>query len=466
MAAAFLFWNSKKSEVGDLSSSSGKKSASKGVAAMSGGLVVERVESGSPAERAGIRSGDLIRSINGNPVADSIDYMFYRDESELKLVLTRGRGSKTLLIENEEGEDLGIVPGDFNVRSCGNNCVFCFVSQQPKGLRRPLYLKDDDYRMSFLYGNYITLTNLSVDDKERIVKQRISPIYVSVHTTNKELRNRMLGNPRAQDVMKELQYFKKHRIRFHTQIVLCPDYNDGKELERTITDLYSLHPYLLSIAVVPVGLTSHRRAKLIPVDKAAAEAALDTIEALKRRFMRKHGEAIVYGADELYIKAGRAFPQLKEYGELQQLENGVGMVPLFLDQARRLRVQPIEQGGGPRNLTFTGVSFYPYLEKFAQRLRKKGYNIDVAEITNRFFGSSVSVAGLLTGRDVIYALAERASGYDRLIIPDVVLREADEMLLDDVSVAELGKALGIETMVIETTPEALAHAAMAPVGRG
>jgi len=446
-----------------LSSSTTKKVTTARAADSGGGLVVERVEEDSPAEAAGIKSGDIIKSINGHPVHDSIDYMFYRDEPELKMVVGRGRASKTLVIENDEGADAGIVPGDFRVRSCGNNCVFCFVSQQPKGLRRPLYLKDDDYRMSFLYGNYITLTNMSTADKERIVRQRISPIYVSVHATSRELRNRMLGNPKAMDVMKELAFFRKNRIRFHTQIVLCPGYNDGKELERTITDLYSMHPYLLSIAVVPVGLTAHRRTQLDPVDKATAETTLDIIDAFRRRFMRKHGDAIVHGADELYIKAGRPFPQLKDYGDLQQLENGVGMVPLFLDQARRLRVQPTSaQGAGPKCLTFTGTSFYPYLEKFAQRLRKKGYNIDVMQVTNRFFGSTVTVAGLLTGRDVIFALADAASQYDRLIIPDVVLREADDLFLDDVSVADMAKALGIETVIVESTPDALAYAVAAP----
>lgn len=451
-----------------MSSSSAKKASKVKPAALSGdGLVVERVEKGSPAEAAGVRTGDIIKSINGHPVQDSIDYMFYRDEPELEIVVGRGRASKSLLIESEEGEDTGIVPGDFRVRSCGNNCVFCFVSQQPKGLRRPLYLKDDDYRMSFLYGNYITLTNLSAADKERIVRQHISPIYVSVHATSRELRNRMLGNPKAQDVMKELAFFKKNRIRFHTQIVLCPGYNDGKELERTIADLYSMHPYLLSIAVVPVGLTAHRRTKLEPVDKATAGATLDIIDTFRRRFMRKHGDAIVHAADELYIKAGRPFPQFKEYGELQQLENGVGMVPLFLDQARRLRVQPASpQGAGPKCITFTGTSFHPYLEKFAQRLRKKGYNIDVMMVENRFFGSSVTVAGLLTGRDVMFALADVASQYDRLIIPDVVLRESDDLFLDDVSVSEMAKALGIETLVVENGPEALAHAVAAPKAGG
>jgi putative radical SAM enzyme (TIGR03279 family) len=417
------------------------------------GVLIENVTPGSEAERAGIREGDVLLTVNGDRVSDVIDYMFHASGPELRLALNRNGRKVATELSLPEGRDSGIELNGLKTRTCGNNCMFCFVSQLPRGLRKSLYIKDDDYRMSFLHGNYITLSGLSAEDKKRIARQRLSPLYISVHTTNRELRNRMLGNPKAPDIMKELRYLKDNRIHMHAQIVLCPDVNDGGELKKTIRDLYSFHPYLESIAVVPVGITSHSRSALRPVGKKDAEEALAAIEAFQKRFRKKHGDPIVYAADELYITASRPFPTLKEYGELPQIENGVGMVPLFLSQAKSL--SPPKSKAKPRALAITGVSFYPYLRKFTERIGKYGVSITPVRVENSFFGSSVTVAGLLTGRDVIKALSGISGNFDLLLIPDPVLKEGEEVFLDDVAVSDIEDALGIKTAIIEPTPEGL-----------
>lgn len=424
------------------------------------GVAIEDVRPQSAAERAGIRRGDVLLSIGGNEVRDVIDYLFHRGGPELEIEVKRKDRKLLFNLPPEEGAEPDLVLGHFRVRTCRNKCVFCFVSQLPRGLRKPLYLKDEDYRMSFLYGNYITLTNLSAEDKKRITEQRLSPLYISVHSTDRALRNRMLGNPRAPDVMKEMRFFKAHGIRMHAQVVLCPGYNDGAALTRTIRDLCSLYPHVESVAVVPVGLTAHRKAALAPVEMEDALLALDTIEAFQKKFKKRHGDPIVYGADELYIKAGRAFPPVRDYGELHQIENGVGMVADFMARARRLK--PASLAGGARHLTFTGMSFYPYLVKFADRLRGLGADIRVVPVENAFFGGRVTVAGLLTGRDVIRALSSESSGSDLLLVPDVALREGDGVFLDDVSVKDVEEALSVKAAVVESTPEGLLRRMMEP----
>jgi putative radical SAM enzyme (TIGR03279 family) len=332
------------------------------------------------------------------------------------------------------------------------------VKHLPRGLRKPLYVKDEDYRLSFLYGNYTTLSNITAEERKRIVEQRLSPLYISVHTTNRALRNRMLGNPKATDILKELKFFAGHKIRMHIQIVLCPGYNDGKELQSTIQDIYKFHPYVSSIAVVPVGLTKHRRTELTPVTREDAVAAIGTVESFQKRFRKKHGESIAYCADEMYIKAELPFPPLQEYGELPQIENGVGLVPVFKSQSRKLSV-PKSINRKKRFLTFTGTSFYPYLKKFISRLaEKENLTIDVVQVENFFFGRSVTVAGLLTGRDVISAVHDNTDNYDALIVPDVVLREGDTLFLDNVSLRDVEEATGLKVVVAECTPQGLIDA--------
>jgi putative radical SAM enzyme (TIGR03279 family) len=416
------------------------------------GAIIESVVPESHAAQAGIKTGDTLLSINGQRIGDFIDYMFHKHEPPLKLVLSRHGKKYPVMLDIENTADPGIELAHFKVRTCRNKCIFCFVSQLPKGLRKTLYVRDEDYRMSFLYGNYVTLTGLTAEDRKRIARQRLSPLYISVHATDRVVRNRILGNPRATDIMKEMRFLKENKIRMHTQIVLCPGVNDGEMLKKTIRDLYSLYPYVASIAVVPVGLTEHGKNKTVPVRKDDAEKALDIIEAFQKRFRKKHGELVVFASDELYIQAERPFPTLKDFGELPQIENGVGMVPSFLSRARRIKIaiKPSRN----RFLVFTGISFYPYLKQFVERLEKHGLRITVEPIENTFFGPSVTVTGLLTGRDVIKSMSKVKGKCDVLLIPDVALKDG-ETFLDDVTARDVAEGLGMEARVIESTPDGL-----------
>ncbi len=417
-------------------------------------LTIERIQKGSLAEKSGLQAGDVVLSINSRALRDPIDFMYYCGDDLLTVAVKRAGQITPIEIKRRDEIEFGIEFKPFKVMTCKNNCVFCFVKQLPAGLRKTLYVKDEDYRMSFLYGNYITLSNLTKEDKKRIVEQRLSPLYISVHSTNKAVRNKLLGNPKGPDIMKELKFFADNKLRFNVQIVLCPGYNDGKELKQTLSNLYRFYPYVLSIAVVPVGLTIHRNKDLRPVEKEDAENALKIIESFQKRFMKKHGNPIVYGADELYLKAGHPFPPLKEYGELYQLENGVGMVPLFLNQAKKVRV-PKTMPQGKKFLTFTGASFYPFLKKFLDRISEKEHlSIDVLAVENTFFGPSVTVAGLLSGRDVIKTILDRTDGYDMILVPDVVLNMQDQFL-DDVTLQDIKDALGIPVKKISSTPEGI-----------
>jgi putative radical SAM enzyme (TIGR03279 family) len=421
------------------------------------GIEIESVLPGGLAEKAGLRHGDVITSLNRHPVHDVIDFMFYKSE-ELDIEFLRGGTRKKIRITADDGNDIGLTIKPFKVKTCRNNCIFCFVKQLPKGLRKALYVKDEDYRLSFLYGNYMTLSNMDAKDRKRIVEQRLSPLFVSVHTTNRALRGRMIGNPKAPDIMRELKFFAEEKIRVHTQIVLCPGYNDGKELQNTITDLHKFYPYVASIAVVPVGLTMHSRHPITPLSKDDALRAIRTVESFQKRFKKRHGDSIVYCADEMYIQAGHPFPPLKEYGVLPQIENGIGMVPLFVSQSKKVKVpkQPAQEG---LFLTFTGTSFYPFLKKFTDRLSEKDVaGIDVVEVENNFFGPTVTVTGLLTGRDIIRSLHDITGSYTALLVPDVALKEEEDVFLDDVSLRDIEEATGVKTVRIESTPQGLVDA--------
>lgn len=418
------------------------------------GLKIDIIHQGSPAEKSGLLPGDILLSINAHKLRDVLDFFFYSADDELSLKVKRAEKDFTVQIPGTDRKELGIEFKPVKVMTCKNNCIFCFVKQLPKGLRKTLYVKDEDYRLSFLYGNYITLSNLSREDKKRIVEQRLSPLYISVHSTNRTLRNRLLGNAKGPDILKELKFLTDNKVRFNAQVVLCPGYNDGKELQQTISNLYRFHPYVLSIAVVPVGLTIYRKNTVRPVEKADAENAIHIIESFQKRFIKKHGNPIVYGADELYLKAEIVLPPLKAYGELHQIENGVGMVPLFMSQAKKIKSLKISSGK-MRYLTFTGLSFYPFLKKFIERLSdKETPAVDLVPVENKFFGSSVTVAGLLTGRDVIKTVLDRTEGHEMILVPDVVLNEEDRFL-DDISLSDVGDALGIRAMKIAATPDGL-----------
>jgi putative radical SAM enzyme (TIGR03279 family) len=427
----------------------------------SSGVDIEMVAPGSIGAAAGLLAGDRLISINGGRIRDSIDLLYYGNEPDLDILMGRGSETRHVAIKTAGGaSNLGIVLKPFTMKKCTNRCIFCFVAQLPKGMRKTLYAKDEDYRLSFLYGNYITLTSLTDGERKRIVEQHLSPLYISVHSTDTEIRNRMLGNPKAGDILKDLRFFAEHNIRMHAQIVLCPGYNDGREMARTINDLYKFYPYVQSIAVVPVGLTTHRKKVLRPVEKGDALSALETISRFQTRLKRKHGEHIVFAADELYIKAGTEFPSLKDYDELSQIENGVGLVPQFLSQAKRLKIQAPDKIKKRKFVTLTGISFYPFLAKFVERIRKRGFDIEAFPVDNVYFGNGVTVTGLLTGRDVMRALSGHIHSEDILIIPDVVMKEGHEVFLDDVSRQEIEEILGVKSVIIESTPSGIMDAVL------
>jgi putative radical SAM enzyme (TIGR03279 family) len=425
------------------------------------GVVIEEVVPGSPAAEARLVAGDRLLSINGRKVRDTIDLMFHAGEPGLNLKVARGQAIIPVTLSSNGGvSEIGIVLKPFAVRKCKNRCIFCFINQLPPGMRKSLYVKDEDYRMSFLYGNYITLTGMTREDRMRIVEQRLSPIYISVHSTDTEIRNRMLGRPDAPDILKDLKFFASHRIRMHTQIVLCPGYNDGRQLDKTINDLYKFYPYVQSIAVVPVGLTAHRKKELQPVGANEAAEALETIRRFQTRFLRRHGERLVFAADEMYIKAGSELPPLGDYEELSQIENGVGLIAQFVAQARKIKVRPPEKIKKGGIVTFCGSSFYPYLSGFVERLRKKGFDVRAYEVANKYFGESVTVSGLLTGRDVMKALSGEIRKDDTLLIPDVVMKEGEDLFLDNVSLRDVEEILGVRTVTIESTPSGMVDAIM------
>jgi putative radical SAM enzyme (TIGR03279 family) len=419
------------------------------------GARISTVVPNSLAEKSGFLPGDTLLSINAHPIRDPIDFMFYATSEKLDCTVKR-RGEKVAIRAKRKGpSDFGLVLKPLKVKTCKNNCIFCFVKQLPRGLRKTLYIKDEDYRFSFLYGNYITLSNLTPEDKKRIIEQRLSPLYISVHTTNNALRKVLLGNSKSPDIMKELKCLSNHKIRFNVQIVLCPGYNDGEELKRTLSDLSRFYPYALSVAVVPIGMTRFKKHAIRPVEKSDAKKALEIIGSYQKRFKKKYGTSIVYGADELYLKADIPFPALKDYGNLHQIENGVGMVPLFLSQAKKAKL-PRTFKRKNKFLTFTGVSFYPFLKSFTSRLldREKLKTIDVVAVENKFFGTSVTVAGLLTGRDVIKTLLDKIEGHEIILVPDVALNE-DNKFLDDITQDDMEAALGIPVKKISSTPEGL-----------
>jgi len=415
--------------------------------------IISNIIEGSIAHEIGLKKGDELLSINNNPIRDVIDYMYYSRDGVFDLKVQRGNKTLIFKVKKNEKADIGFELKPFKIRYCRNKCTFCFVDQLPRGMRKSLYLKDDDYRMSFLHGNYITLTNLSASDKKRIITQKLSPLYVSVHTTNNDLRKKMLGNTKIPDILKEIEELTSHKIRIHTQIVLCPGLNDGKELSKTIKDLQKFYPYVASIAVVPVGLTKYRKSHIKSIEKSDALKLIETIKQIRRRFKKRHGEPIVYVADECYIKAETPFPPVSEYGDLPQIENGVGLVPVFLNSAKKLKLpKRIE----PRKIViFTGVSFMPYLEEFAGRLKTiDGLTLDLFKVENKFFGSTVTVTGLLTGKDILKTIVGKTKA-DCLLVPDVVLRDGDNIFLDNVTLKDMEESLGMQVRTIEPTPEGL-----------
>ena len=414
-------------------------------------VTISGIGKGSLAEKKKIGAGDILLSINGNEVNDVLDYRFYINETKLLLSLETAEGkSKLVLIKKGEFEDIGLEFETYLMdkqRSCKNKCIFCFIDQLPKGLRKSLYFKDDDSRLSFLFGNYITLTNLTDSEAERIIKMHISPVNVSVQTMNPELRVKMMANPRAGESLKYLELFAQAGIALNTQLVLCPGINDGKELEYSLKELAKLYPAVQSIAAVPVGLSDHRDGlyPLKPYTKETAGEVIDIIDSFNESFEKTHGEIIAYAADEFYLKAQREMPDEDYYNGFPQLENGVGMWALLrseFEEALSLH----EPKAVSRKVTIaTGEAAYPLICELSKRAEEKfsGLEVQVVAVRNRLLGRMITVSGLICGRDIADAVKDLDKG-EELIIPPNCLRSEGDMFLDDMTVEELSDILKIK----------------------
>jgi putative radical SAM enzyme (TIGR03279 family) len=422
------------------------------------GLLIEGVTPGSIADEFELAAGDRLLAVNGHRLRDIIDYSYYTSsENEMLLEIVRQDGEIwELEVEREAEEPLGLTFSAPIPSNCRNNCVFCFVHQLPKGLRNPLYVKDEDYRLSFLNGNYVTLANITAAELERIIKQRLSPLYISVHATNPDLRQRLLGKKSIPPILEQLKALAAARIALHTQVVLCPGINDGPELERTVSDLAGLYPAVQSLAIVPLGLTRHRQhlPQLQPVDGSYARQFIAQWGPRAKALAKSLGEPFLFLADEFYLKAGLPFPPLRQYGDLPQIENGVGLVPLFRREAAKT-LRSARHIGEFRATVVTGASAFPFVELFLTQLGEKtGLTLAPIAVENRLFGKSVTVSGLVTGNDIVTALSEVEIG-QTLLVPDVMLKEGAGIFLDDVTLAELGGKLGCRVMAFDTTPQGL-----------
>lgn len=412
---------------------------------------VVAVEPDSIGQELEIEAGDELLAVNGMAVRDLVDFQVSERLEELELEVRKADGEVWVLeLEKDAEDDLGLVFEHPEPAQCGNNCVFCFVHQLPKGMRRSLYVKDEDYRFSYLYGAYVTLTNISEEEILRIIEQKLSPLYVSVHSVDEALRARMLGRS-GPPILGLLRRLVEAGIEIHTQIVLCPGYNDGPRLLQTIDELYGLHPGVRTLAVVPVGLTGFRDrlpALRVPTAEEAA-GILEQIHGRQGQFLAAAGSRFVFGADELYLRAGVDFPSLEAYEALAQIENGVGLVAQFRHEARQVLdlAVPLRI---PEVSTFTGDSFHGELEGFLARLSEAiGVPLHLYRVSNAFFGGQVSVTGLLTGKDVIARLKGQNLG-KVLLVPDVVLRDGQEVFLDDLSLEDLRRQLDVEVMVVRS----------------
>ena len=436
------------------------------------GHLVQRVQEGSIAWELSIEPGDRILAIDGHEIEDIFDYQYYTENEYLEILLEKPDQEQWLLeVEKEEDEDLGIVFENGlmdEYRSCRNKCIFCFIDQMPKGMRDTLYFKDDDSRLSFLQGNYVTLTNMSDHDVERIIKYRLSPINISFQTMNPDLRCKMLNNRFAGEALKKADRLYEAGIAMNGQIVLCRGVNDKEELSFSIRRLMEYIPVLESVSVVPVGLSRYREG-LYPLEPFTAEDArevLTLIQGFQKEIYEKHGIHFVHASDEWYLMAGWDFPPQETYDGYLQLENGVGMMRLFLNEFEDAMEELSRNSHCLRERReelsiATGRLAYPYILEMAGRLMALGggINIHVYEITNRFFGEKITVAGLLTGGDMIEQLKGKPLG-ERLLLSQNMLRAGEEVFLDDVTVPEMEKALQVKIDIVKSSGYDLADAVL------
>lgn len=408
---------------------------------------ISYVQPGSIAEESGIGEGDTLVRINGHDFYDILEYRYLISEQEVELEVLKADGSLEIITVENDYEDLGIEFREGLIcaaQSCKNKCIFCFIDQLPKGMRETVYFKDDDTRLSFLQGNYVTLTNMSDEEIDRLISMHVSPINISVHTTNPELRVTMLKNPNAAKIYDIMKKFAENKIYMNCQIVLCPDYNDKDELSRTIEDLAELYPYVSSCSVVPVGLTRYRDGlcKLKAFDGRASLEAVRQIEEYQKIFKKELGINLVYASDEFYINAKLPVPDASEYDGFPQIENGVGLIA-SLKEEFDAAIELVKPKKYKRNIAIcTGEISYNFITSLADRLmdRCDGLSIKVYPVKNEFFGGGVNVSGLVTAGDIIRTLSGEPK-YDELFIPDSMLRAEEDIFLDDITLSELSDRL-------------------------
>lgn len=429
-------------------------------------VLIHGISPGSPAEKSGLKPGMSLVSINGREISDGLDYEFYSSSSRLDILATSQQQELRFKIKKEEYQPLGCEFQSYLIdkhHSCKNKCIFCFIDQLPKGMRKQLYFKDDDERLSFLFGNYITLTNLTEKEVNRIIEMRISPVNISVHTSNPELRAEMMGNRFAGDVLRFIPMLAKAGISINTQLVLCPGVNDGDELVRSINWLEGFYPSVQSIAAVPVGLTKHREGlyELQPYNKTTASKQLDIMLEQGSQMLEKHGSRLIFPADEWFLMAEREIPPEDFYEGYMQLENGVGMWRLMYEEFTSALQDTQQPGSRLETDVVTGVSAAPLLELLSQKLKQTfpDANMAVHAVVNDFFGHGVTVAGLVTGTDIIAQLKGRLHS-DMLLLPSCMLRSEGDIMLDGTSVAQLEQALETTVKVISMDGGSLLDAAL------
>lgn len=418
--------------------------------------IVKNVYAGSLAEEAMIETGDIIVSINGYEFRDALEYRYLISEPEIEIEVLKKDGSREIIDIVNDYEDPGIeFETDLidDAQHCCNRCIFCFIDQLPEGMRETVYFKDDDTRLSFLQGNYVTLTNMSDEDIDRLIKLRVSPINISVHTTNPQLRIKMLRNKNAGALYERMRRFAENRIFMNCQIVLCAGYNDGEELKKTIDDLEKLYPYVQSVSAVPVGLTRYRDGlcPLEPFDREKSRAAVDIIEAAQERIYQTHGTRLIYASDELYLNSGLPIPPGDSYEGFPQIENGVGLIASMRDEV--IEAAAMTDSSKKRNrrvIIATGELAAGFIREMADIVEKaaEGVRVYVCAVKNNFFGGGVNVAGLVCGGDIIEQLKNRPEA-DIMLIPSAMLKAGEDVFLDNVTLSEVSEKLGIEIRACE-----------------
>jgi putative radical SAM enzyme (TIGR03279 family) len=429
-------------------------------------LTIQAVEPGSPAAKAGVAPGAVLVSLNGQAVQDALALRFMETAQRVDLVWRDGDGAEhRARVEKPEDLALGLDVDPLKMRACNNKCAFCFAHQNGRGMRRALYFKDDDFRFSFLNGNFATLTNLTQADVDRIVEQRLSPLYISVHATEWVLRNQILGNPKAPNILEQIAGFAAARIFMHTQVVLCPGINDGDHLKQTLEDLSRFHPFVQSVALVPVGLTQYR--EKLPVlrspDPDYARGLLAWAEPWRRRFLKELGTRLAFPSDEFYLLAGQPFPAGRAYEGYPQQGNGVGGCRKFLDEFRRLERKLPSEVSPRRGLTVvTGALAAPVIAGAIQRLNDiGGLRVELIPVVNEFFSGSVTCAGLLTGTDIVKTLDRRREQLgDAILIPSVAFKDDEDIFLDDLPLRDLANHLGRLALRVDSSARGLVDATL------